>query len=90
MSFHLSSSLDRDAIFANFSQHGYTQISNVLPSENANRIHKALIEKTPWNLVFNDRSKHFDLSAAQVATMPKQRVNELQQAIFGRARDSFQ
>jgi Rps23 Pro-64 3,4-dihydroxylase Tpa1-like proline 4-hydroxylase len=90
MSFHLSSSLDRQGIFTDFSQHGYAHVPNVLPSENANRIHKGLIEKTPWSLGFNDRGKHIDLSATQVTTMPKQSVNQLQQAIFGRARDSFQ
>lgn len=90
MSFHLSSPLDRHGIFTDFSQHGYAHVPNVLPSENANRIHKGLIEKTPWSLGFNDGGKHIDLSATQLTTMPKQSVNQLQQAIFGRARDGFQ
>jgi Rps23 Pro-64 3,4-dihydroxylase Tpa1-like proline 4-hydroxylase len=54
----------------------------VLPSENANRIHKGLTEKTPWSLAFNDRDKHIDVSATQLATMPKQSVNQLQHAIY--------
>jgi Rps23 Pro-64 3,4-dihydroxylase Tpa1-like proline 4-hydroxylase len=90
MSFHLSTSLDREAIFTHFSQLGYAHVPGVLPSENARRIHKGLIEKTPWSLAFNDRDKHIDLSATQLATMPKQSVNQLQQAIYARARDSFQ
>ena len=90
MSFHLSSSLEREAIFADFSQLGYAHVRGVLPAENARRIHKGLIEKTPWSLAFNDRGKHIDLSATQLAAMPKSSVNQLQQAIFARARSSFQ
>lgn len=90
MSFHLSSSLDRDVIIANFSQQGYAHVRNVLPSENAKRIHKGLIEKTPWSLAFNNKGQHIDLSAAQLAAMPKQSANQLQQAIYAQARDNFQ
>ncbi|HLU05215.1 MAG TPA: 2OG-Fe(II) oxygenase family protein [Woeseiaceae bacterium] len=90
MSFHLSSSLDRKAIFESFSQQGYAHIRNVLPAENAKRIHKVLTEKTSWNLAFNNKGQHIDLSAAQLAVMPKQSVNQLQQAIYAQARDGFQ
>jgi SM-20-related protein len=90
MSFHLSSSLDRDAVFDSFSQQGYAHIRNVLPAENAKRIHKGLTEQTPWNLAFNNKGKHIDLPAAQLAVMPKQSVNQLQQAIYAQARDGFQ
>jgi SM-20-related protein len=90
MAFHLSSSLDNDAILADFSQHGYAHVRNVLPSENARRIHKSLIEKTPWTLAFNNKGQHMNLSAAQLATMPKERINQLQQAIHAQARNDFQ
>ncbi|HWM26833.1 MAG TPA: 2OG-Fe(II) oxygenase family protein [Woeseiaceae bacterium] len=90
MSFHLSSSLNREAVHADFSNHGYAHIPSVLPAENAKRIHRSMIEATPWSLAFNDRAKHFDLSAAQLSSMAKHSVNQLQNAIFARARDSFQ
>jgi SM-20-related protein len=90
MGFHLSSSLDAEAVFSAFSQQGYAHIPRVLPSENANRIHKGLTGKTPWSLAFNDGDRHIDLSATQLATMPKQSMNQLQQAIYARARDGFQ
>lgn len=90
MSFHLSSSLDRKTVFESFSQQGYAHIRNVLPAENAKRIHKGLTEKTPWSLAFNNKGKHIDLSAAQLAVMPKQSVNQLQQAIYAQARNGFQ
>jgi SM-20-related protein len=90
MSFHLSSSLNSETIHASFSQDGYAHIGRVLPAENARRIHKGLIETTPWSLAFNDGGKHIDLSAAQINSMPKHSVNQLQQAIYARARDNFQ
>jgi hypothetical protein len=90
MGFHLSSSLDPEAVFSGFSQHECAHIPNVLPSENANPIHKGLTGKTPWSLAFNDRDKHIDVSATQLANMPKQTVNQLQHAIYARARDNFQ
>jgi Rps23 Pro-64 3,4-dihydroxylase Tpa1-like proline 4-hydroxylase len=90
MTFSLSSSLDRDAAANSFSRNGYAQIRKVLPNENAIRIHKSLIEKTPWNLAFNDRGKHIELPAAQISAMLKPKVTQLQQAIYAQARDNFQ
>jgi Rps23 Pro-64 3,4-dihydroxylase Tpa1-like proline 4-hydroxylase len=90
MSFHLSSSLDRPSILADFLRLGHAHIADVMPSENAHRIRKGLLEKTPWNLAFNNGAKHVDLTAAQVHSMPRDKVNELQQAIYASARDKFQ
>lgn len=90
MSFHLRASLDPEAIRDKFLNDGYVHIPDVLPPENARRIHRTLLEKTPWNLVFNDRSRHVDLPEAQVRAMSKDAANRLQQAIFSQARDGFQ
>jgi Rps23 Pro-64 3,4-dihydroxylase Tpa1-like proline 4-hydroxylase len=90
MSFSLSASLDRDEIARQFQQDGYASISNVLPEENANRLRKAMLESTPWSLVFSDRGKHIDLSSGQLHTMSQQKVRELQQAIYNQAQDDFQ
>jgi SM-20-related protein len=90
MSFHLRSSLSTEAIRADFANQGFAHIANVLPAENAGRIHKSMTENTPWNLVFTDRGRHIDLPGAQVASMPKEKARELQQAIQAQARDSFQ
>ena len=54
MTFRFSQKLDSDALRSTFSQQGFVHIPVVLPPENANRIHKALLESTPWSLVFND------------------------------------
>lgn len=90
MTFHLSSSLCRETIRADFADRGFAHVANVLPAENASRIHKSMIESTPWNLVFTDRGKHIDLPGAQAASMPEDKAHQLQQAIQAQARDSFQ
>lgn len=90
MSFQLSSSLARDAIHAEFSGNGFVHIANVLPAENAKRIQKSMVESTAWNLVFTDRGKHIDLSAVQLAAMPKVSAHQLRQAIYAQAQEGFQ
>lgn len=90
MSFSLSTSLNREQIAEHFKNDGYVSIAGVLPEENARRVHKTMLEATPWNLVFSDRGKHIDMSSGQLLTMPPQKVRELQQAIYHQARDEFQ
>ena len=69
MGFSLSTSLDATAIADSFSEHGYVSIPKILPGENAKRLQNALSNFTDWNLVFNNRGKHVDLSSAQVHSM---------------------
>ena len=72
MGFSLSTALDAEALARHFSEHGYVSIPNILPGENAKRLQNALSSFTDWNLVFNDRGKHIDLSTAQVHSMQPQ------------------
>ena len=90
MSFGFSQRLDAESIRAGFNERGFVHIPSVLPIENANRISKVLIEGTPWNLVFNEGEKHFDLSVERLATMRKSDLQRLQQAILGQASHGFQ
>lgn len=90
MSFSLSASLDVEEFAAHFHDQGYANIRGVLPDENASRVHRAMLDSTPWNLVFNDGGRHIDLSPAQLQTMPPAKVRELQQAIYGQAQNNFQ
>jgi len=90
MTFRFSQTLDPEAVHRSLADCGYVHIPSILPPENARRIHKTLLEKTPWNLVFNDKDKHFDMSAEQLRNMNKQDLNRLQQAIFGQAQHGFQ
>lgn len=90
MSFHLSSSLSTIDVRAEFESCGFAQVAGVFPTENAQRIHKCLLEKTPWNLVFTNRGQHVDFPGSQLNSMPQNSVRELQQAIYAEARDNFQ
>lgn len=90
MSFKLSKSLDSAAIRRDFEQQGVAHILQALPDENAHRIRKALLESTPWNVVFNDRQKHVDLSDGTIRGMTAEQAVRLQDAIYGQARSGFQ
>jgi Rps23 Pro-64 3,4-dihydroxylase Tpa1-like proline 4-hydroxylase len=90
MAFRFSQAINPDEVHKAFAEHGFAHISGVLPPENAQRIHKGLLEQTPWNLVFNQDSKHFDMSEEQLRTLQKQDLNRLQQAIFAQAEQGFQ
>lgn len=90
MAFRFSQSLDADAIRELFDAHGYVHIPSVLPEENARRVHKSLLEDTPWNLVFHDGKKHIDMPGEEVGKLQPQDANRLQQAIFNQARTGFQ
>jgi Rps23 Pro-64 3,4-dihydroxylase Tpa1-like proline 4-hydroxylase len=90
MGFALTRALDPTALAAHFGEYGYVSIPNVLPEENARRIRKALTGFTDWNLVFNDRGKHIDLSSVQVHSMPPQAAQNLQSAVYAQASGDFQ
>ena len=90
MSFKFSQTIDPATVHDSFTTHGYVHLPSILPQENANRIYKGMLEQTPWNLVFNEKEKHFDLSPDQVNAMQKQELNRLQQAIFAQAQNDFQ
>ena len=90
MGFSLSTALDAEALARHFSEHGYASIPNILPGENAKRLQNALSGFTDWNLVFNDRGKHIDLSTAQVHSMQPQAAQQLQSAIYAQASGEFQ
>lgn len=90
MGFALSTALDRATLAAHFGEHGYVSIPNVLPEEHARRIERAMSSFTDWNLVFNDRGKHVDLSSVQVHSMQPQAAQRLQSAIYAQASGDFQ
>lgn len=90
MGFSLSTSMDAEAIAESFGEHGYVSIPNILPGENAKRLQKALSDFADWNLVFNDRGKHIDLSSAQVYSMQPRAAQQLQSAIYAQASTNFQ
>jgi len=90
MNFRLNSELDTAALRERFAADGYVRVANVLESDVAERIHRALAGETSWNLVFADRGRHIDLSGEQLAVMPAEKLRELQRAIYAQAQDAFQ
>jgi Rps23 Pro-64 3,4-dihydroxylase Tpa1-like proline 4-hydroxylase len=90
MTFSLSASLQPDTIASAFKEHGYVSIRGILDEQNAQHVHAAMRDATPWNLVFNDRGRNIDLSAETLANMPAEKMLELRQAIYNQARDGFQ
>lgn len=90
MKFQLNATLDPAAIRARFSADGYVHVPDILPFENAVRIHECLTEGTEWNLVFNDRSRHIDMPVEQFRTLPRDKADQLQRAIFAQAGRGFQ
>lgn len=90
MGFSVSKTLDLVVLAKQFREQGYASISNMLPNESAQRLQKTLSDFSDWNLVFNDRGKHIDLSSVQVQTMPAHAAQQLQAAIYNQARHDFQ
>lgn len=90
MSFRLRPAHDPDALHRAFERDGFVQVRDVLEHDDAARLHRCLTRDTTWNLVFADRGKHIDLSAEQLAALPKGKMEELRQAIYAQARDGFQ
>ena len=90
MQFRLAASLDPVAVRERFSADGYVHLPDILSMENAARIYECLMEETEWNLVFNDRSRHIDMPVEQLRTLPRDKADQLQQAIFAQASQGFQ
>lgn len=90
MKFSLSLLLDRKGIRERFDQDGYVHIRDVLLDTDANRLYRALLAETPWNLVFTDRGKHIDMPPEQLDVMDAKHVHALQKAIYAQAENSFQ
>lgn len=90
MAFHLNASLDPGAVNAEFVSAGFAHVRNILPEENARRIYKGMLERTAWNLVFNDKGKHIDLSMAHLNALGSEKRLQLQNAIYAQAQSGFQ
>ena len=82
--------LDRTALGAAFRRHGRIHIPGFLTAESAQRIHKCLVEDVPWNLVFNDGEKHFDLAPEQWQALDKSKQQDIRNFALTRARSEFQ
>lgn len=90
MDFALNDNFDIENIRSTFRDQGFVHIPDILEPRCADLIYRGLNEDTQWNLVFTDRGKHVDLSDNDVRSLPREKVQQLQQAIYRQARESFQ
>jgi SM-20-related protein len=88
--FSLAKGLDPQALREAFERDRYLHIPNILHRAGADKLYRVLQERTPWNLCFNDRGKHIDLSPQTLAAMTSEQHQRLQQAVFAQARGDFQ
>ena len=72
----LNASCNLGAAKSLFAASGQTQVKNVLTDKSADRLERTLLKETPWNLVLNDETKHFDLHKTQTdaLTLPKKKI----------------
>ena len=90
MNFALNPSLDRESLRAKFELGGHIHIPHVLTEKSAKILHSCLSEDTPWNYVFNDGPKHYDLQPHQLEAMTADQLHTIQQAINNGAQNGFQ
>ena len=81
---------DLDRLRQQFASDRYAHVKPVLPDDMAQELYTVLRDGTPWSQVFNDRDKHIDMSAAQVAALSEEQATRLRQAIYAQARNGFQ
>ncbi len=75
---------------ATYKRLGRLHIPNFLDSESAARIHQALIEQSEWNLAWNDKGQHTDLSYTGVMSWTDEQRKVLRQRILSQAEKEFQ
>lgn len=90
MGFSLSRTLDVDAIAHRFADEGYASVPGVLEPDGADRMLSALREWQTWNVVFNDRGKHIDMSRVQFRSLPPDSIAQLRAAIYTQGARDFQ
>ena len=81
---------DPDALAAEYARNGRLQIRDFLEEADADRVLAALVDETPWGLVFNRGNQVVQLSPEQVAQLTPQQGQQLLQEIHERARGGYQ
>jgi Rps23 Pro-64 3,4-dihydroxylase Tpa1-like proline 4-hydroxylase len=82
--------LGLEAIRAVFSRSGRAHVADVLQSEGARALHRALVEFPDWQLSLQHADKHYDLTREQLELMPSAQQVLLVDRMNQTARTSFQ
>lgn len=73
-----------------YARDGFVQVPDVLSPASAQRVHRCLVDGTPWSRVFNQGGKHVDVAEEQIHALPGADLARLEDAIGAQARDGFQ
>ncbi|MEE2567670.1 2OG-Fe(II) oxygenase [Hyphobacterium marinum] len=86
----LNPALDRKALAEAFARDGFVQIENLFPDDVANAMEAVLANRTPWRTIFTDNNGQVrKYRPHEMAALPVQQSQQLQQGIFRKAREGF-
>lgn len=85
----LNPDLDRADLTQRFAATGRLQIRNILTPEAAMRMEQAMARDVPWSLTWHDGEEACLLSPERVGSMTPADRQQLQQQVFGIARQDF-
>ena len=77
----LNPGLDPRRIAPVFKSHGRAHIPQIFPAEVAERIHRALVEETPWGRVFGGAGRHHDFGPGGWEAVPADQRREVELAV---------
>lgn len=86
----MNPALDLVALRRQFGAKDRLHVAGFLTDNSITTILEALDEDIPWNTVFNQNSKHFDLHPTQLDAMTGEQHDQLRQTIYAQAQRGFQ
>lgn len=85
----LNPGLDRRAIAAVYARHGRAHIASIFPLDVAERVHRALVEETPWRRVLRGETRHFEFEQGGWAGLAAGKRAEIESAVHQLGRQGF-
>jgi SM-20-related protein len=85
----LNPALDPDLVGRVFRRHGRVHVPDVLDAVSAERIHRALVAETRWQLVLYDGVEHREFPTASLAELPETERSRLLAATDAAAASGF-
>jgi len=89
-SFQINPALDARALAAEYRRSGRVHIADFLAGDLAERLLVFLKESDAWKLAINQGEKLFELDRSAQASLTAEQKEQLDQAVYARARNEFQ
>lgn len=86
----MNSGLDIATLRRQFDAQNRLHVAEFLTDNSVKVLLAALDEEIPWNTVFNQGGKHFDLHRLQLEAMTEEQTDQLRQTIYAQAQSGFQ